>query len=327
MSGILDLSILPLWANGLVVTATIAAIALGAHRLVESATRIAARLGISELVIGLTVVALGTSAPEFAVSILSALEGRGDISVSNIVGSNIFNLGFILGGCALVRAIPVKTRLLRRDGTVLILSTLLLFALAGSDLVLGRLDGALLFGLLIIYLAFLFRQRHQMDPEDMDSPLTEGGSMTLDTLALLGSLAAIVVGSHFLVESSVILARGFGVSEWAIGVTVIAAGTSAPELAISLAGVLKGRYAISAGNIIGSNIFNLLGVLGLAGILRPVEINPLARISLLVLCGLVILAILLMRTGRRLSRREGLVLFIVAALVWISDFALHASRH
>lgn len=326
MSGTFDLSTWPIWANAIVVAATIGAIAAGANWLVEAASRLAARLGISELVIGLTVVALGTSAPEFAVTLLSALRGHGDISVSNIVGSNIFNLGFILGGCAMVRAIPVKPKLLRRDGAVLVGSSLLLLALAASDLAIGRIDGALLFGLLIVYLALLFRQRKQMDAEDLALPPEEAGSNSRDLLLVLTGLAAIIGGSHFLVESSVAIARGFGVSEWAIGVTVVAAGTSAPELATSLTGVLKGRYAISAGNIIGSNIFNLLGVLGLAGILSPVTISPTARVSLLVLCGLVLLAVILMRSGWKLSRREGLALVIVAAVVWVSDFAMHAAH-
>jgi len=326
LSGTFDLSTWPIWANAIVVAATIGAIAAGANWLVEAASRLAARLGISELVIGLTVVALGTSAPEFAVTLLSALRGHGDISVSNIVGSNIFNLGFILGGCAMVRAIPVKPKLLRRDGAVLVGSSLLLLALAASDLAIGRIDGALLFGLLIVYLALLFRQRKQMDAEDLALPPEEAGSNSRDLLLVLTGLAAIIGGSHFLVESSVAIARGFGVSEWAIGVTVVAAGTSAPELATSLTGVLKGRYAISAGNIIGSNIFNLLGVLGLAGILSPVTISPTARVSLLVLCGLVLLAVILMRSGWKLSRREGLALVIVAAVVWVSDFAMHAAH-
>jgi len=319
-----DLSTWPLWGNGLVVAGTIGLIAMGAHWLVESASRLAAKLGVSELIIGLTVVALGTSAPEFAVTILSALGGHGDISVSNIVGSNIFNLGFILGGCAMVRAIPMESRLLKRDGVVLGGSTILLLILVGADLTLGRFDGALLFGLLLIYLVFLFRQRGL---DESKSEISTEGSLLQDVVVVLVSLAAIVLGSHFLVESAVAVARDFGIGEWAIGVTVVAAGTSAPELAISLAGVIKGRYAISAGNIIGSNIFNLLGVLGLAGMLSPVQINPAARISLIVLSGLVLLALLLMRTGWKLSRREGLILVLVAAAVWFSDFAMHALSH
>ena len=214
MSGALDLSTWPMWGNGLVVVATIGLIALGAHWLVESASRLAARLGISELVIGLTVVALGTSAPEFAVTVLAALREHGDISVSNIVGSNIFNLGFILGGCALVRAIPMQARLLKRDGAVLGATTLLLLALVGSDLKLGHLDGVLLFGLLLIYLIMLFRQRGE-GLEEVEHIDLEASSLAKDSVLVLLSLGAILLGSHFLVDSAVAIARGFGVSEWA----------------------------------------------------------------------------------------------------------------
>jgi len=326
MGELLQLSDWPFWGNGLLLAASIAVIALGAHWMVESASRVAARLGVSELVIGLTVVALGTSAPEFAVTVLSALQGRGDISVSNIVGSNIFNLGFILGGCAMVAALPVRPRLLKRDGAVLVASTVLLLVLVGPDLSLGHLDGTLLFASLVLYMVFLFRQRRLMDPGDEESGVEASAHLPRDLALLALSLAAIVGGSNLLVDASVAMARAFGVSEWAIGVTVVAAGTSMPELAASLAAMLKGRYAISAGNIIGSNIFNLLGVLGAAGILRPVEISPVARVSLVVLSALVLLSVLLMRTGWRLSRIEGTFLVIVAALVWVSDFLMHAAH-
>ena len=151
---------IPIWGNGLLILATIILIGKGAHWVVESAAHIAKRLGVSELVIGLTVVALGTSAPEFAVTLIAAFKGQGDISVGNIVGSNIFNLGFILGGCALVRAIPTDPTLLRRDGLVLGSTTLLLLALIGWDLRLDRVDGAILFVLLGVYLGYLFKSRH-----------------------------------------------------------------------------------------------------------------------------------------------------------------------
>ncbi|MEE8409092.1 MAG: calcium/sodium antiporter [Myxococcota bacterium] len=321
------MSSLPLFANGLVVLATIVVIGLGAHWVVESATRIAKRLRISELIIGLTVVALGTSAPEFAVTLIAAFKGQGDISVGNIVGSNIFNLGFILGGCALVRAIPITPTLLRRDGTVIGATTILLLGLIGWDLRLDRHDGVLLFVLLGVYLAYLFKQRragvddgHEADGQGVQraaSPLSDGGLLVVGLICIVG-------GSHLLVESATVIARSFGVSEWVIGVTIVAAGTSAPELATSLSGVIKGRYAISAGNVIGSDIFNLLGVLGLAGMLRPVEVDIMARISLAALCGMVFLALFFMRTGWRISRMEGLALIVVAMLRWGFDFSAHA---
>jgi cation:H+ antiporter len=159
---------LPIWANGLVVLVTIGVIGKGAAWLVEAAARIAQRIGVSELVIGLTVVSLGTSAPEFAVTLLSAFRGHGDISVGNIVGSNIFNLGFILGGCALIRAIPTSKTLVLRDGMVLIGTTLLLLALLGFDLRLDRYDGAILSAGLILYLFYLFKHRKDLPGSEED---------------------------------------------------------------------------------------------------------------------------------------------------------------
>lgn len=314
----------PLWANILVVLFTILIIAKGANWVVESAARIANHLGVSELIIGLTVVAMGTSAPEFAVTILAALQGKGDISVGNIVGSNIFNLGFILGGCAMVRAIPTDPTLLRRDGLVLALSTVLLFFLLGLDLELDRWEGFLLFGLLLVYLSYLYKSRKELpvEQDDVQELLAKAGevSITRESVFLLLGLVAIVAGSHILVESASAIARDFGVSDWVIGVTVVAAGTSAPEFATSLAGVLKGRYAISAGNVIGSDIFNLLGVLGLAGIIQPLSIDPMGRLSLAALMGMVFLVLFFMRTYWRFTRLEGFILVLIAMARWYFDF-------
>lgn len=320
----LDFENLPVWLNTLVVLGTIVAIGKGAHWVVDSAGRLAARLGISELVIGLTVVALGTSAPEFAVTLIAAFKGQGDISVGNIVGSNIFNLGFILGGCAIARAIPMSPTLLWRDGSVLAGTTLLLLALIGWDLRLDRYDGALLFVLLGLYLGYLFMKRKVLPENELGiKPVVVGKdkhSLPRDCLTLVVGLVCIVGGSHLLIASATAIAREVGISEWVIGVTIIAAGTSAPELATSLAGVLKGRYGISAGNLIGSDIFNLLGVLGLAGMLRTIEVDVAARLSLVSLSAMVFLVLVFMRTGWRVSRLEGLILVAIGLARWVLDF-------
>lgn len=325
----MDIQSLPIWLHGLIILATIILIGKGAHWLVESAGRLAARLGVSELIIGLTVVAFGTSAPEFAVTLLAAFKGQGDISVGNIVGSNIFNLGFILGGCALVRAIPTTPTLLWRDGSVLGSTTLLLLVLIGWDLQLGRIDGAILFVLLGVYLGYLYKVPREI-PEREELPhdlakTSAGASWTADLAYLLLGLVCVVGGSHLMVESATAVARAVGVSEWVIGVTIVAAGTSAPEFATSVVGVIKGRYGISMGNVIGSDIFNLLGVLGVAGLLRPVSIDPVARISLAALCAMVFVVLIFMRSGWRVSRLEGLILVAIAAARWWFDFSAHGS--
>ncbi|MBW2735055.1 MAG: calcium/sodium antiporter [Deltaproteobacteria bacterium] len=319
---------LPIWANSLVVVLTILVIAKGAHWLVESASQIAKRLGISELVIGLTVVALGTSAPEFAVTISSAYKGQGNISVGNIVGSNIFNLGFILGGAAMFRSIPTNRLLLIRDGTLLMAASTLLMVLIGVDLRLDRTDGLILISLLIAYLLLLFYQRRAgVEPMDeTGSHLAEQGYSLATTLALLlFGLLCVTGGSHYMVDAATAVARRLGVSEWVIGVTIVAAGTSAPELATTLTGILKNRYDISAGNLIGSDLFNLLGVLGLAGVLRPVGVAVEARLSIAALMGMVAMVLIFMRSGWRISRLEGFALVLVAMARWVADFALRAT--
>jgi cation:H+ antiporter len=318
----IDFSSLPIWANSLIVLVAIVVIGQGAHWLVEAAAQIANRLGISELIIGLTVVALGTSAPEFAVTLTAAFKNQGDISVGNIVGSNIFNLGFILGGAALFRAIPTNRMLLVRDGLVLLVASVALLLIIGIDLKLNWWDGAILASGLVIYLGILFRQRKAPPgaEEEVGELVSGKHSLARNIVMLVVGLTSILLGSHFLVDSATAIARAFGVSEWVIGVTIVAAGTSAPEFATTLAGVLKQRYDISAGNLIGSDIFNLLGVLGVAGLLRPVEVDPMARFSLAALMAMVLAALFFMRTGWRISRFEGLILVLIAAARWTFDF-------
>jgi cation:H+ antiporter len=269
---------------------------------------------MSDLVIGLTIVAMGTSAPEFAVTINAALRGLPDISVSNVVGSNIFNLGFILGGCAAIREIKTTPSLVWRDGVFLLcVSSLLVFML--KDLTLSPKEGLVLLTCLILYLAFLFRKK--MPLEEMEAG--EEASWQ-DVLYFLIGLAAIVGGGHLLVHAAVALATAIGISDWVIGVTIVAAGTSAPEFATSLVAALKGRYGISAGNLIGSDLYNLLGVLGLAGTLRPLTIDQAGLGSLYILVIMVLLVVVFMRTGFRISRLEGLTLVAVGLVRWVHDF-------
>ncbi len=318
------------WAiNSLVVIVSIAVVGFGAAGMVDAASRIAKRFGVSELIIGLTVVAFGTSAPEFAVTLYSAFEGQGDISVGNIVGSNIFNLGFILGGCALVRAIPTSRKLLQRDGLVLGGSTVLILVLIGHDLHLSKTDGLLLFSLLIVYLIYLFKNRHDSDAAagDIGGNADQEKTLVHDIIFLVLGLFGIVGGAFIMVESASALAHSFGISDWVIAVTIVAAGTSAPEFATSLAGVLKGRYEISAGNLIGSDIFNLLGVLGVAGMMHPLDIDGAARMSLYALCGMVFLVLFFIKTGWKVSRLEGGILVLIALLRWVFDFSQQGPPH
>ena len=297
-----------------IVLVCVGVIAKGATWLVDSASKIAKRLGISELVIGLTILALGTSAPEFAVSILAALKGVGNIAIGNIVGSNIFNLGFILGGTAIIHSLKTSRMLIVRDGFFLLFGTfILLFFL--WDLTLTKFEGGVLFSLLILYLGYLYVKREPLETKQVMGKMYWG-----DPLMLIGGLAMVLVGAHFMVESAINLARYMGVSEWVIGATVIAAGTSAPEFATSLAAALRSRYGMSVGNLIGSDIFNLFGVLGVAGILNNIPVSLDARMHLVFLSLMVALVLVFMRTGWVVSRREGYILVMIGLVRWINSF-------
>lgn len=304
--------------NLMLLIVSIALLWKGADWVVESATVIAWTLGVSDLVIGLTVVAMGTSAPEFAVTVGAALKGYGNISVGNVVGSNIFNLGFILGGVAAIRGLETNRRLVYRDGTMLILTSICLLIFL-RDLTMARWEGAVLFCGLIFYIGMLFLRGEPLE----ESPEALHRAKLKDVLFLLIGLASVVLGGHWLVESASFLARALGLSEWVIGVTIVAMGTSAPEFFTSLVASLKGRHGMSAGNLIGSDLFNLMGVLGLAGMMRSMQVDQAAWYSLLTLLGMMVIVVIFMRTGWRVSRREGIFLVTVNLVRWILDFTLH----
>ena len=291
----------------------------GAHYLVEGAAKIAKYFGMSELIIGLTDVAMGTSAPEFVVTFISALKGIGGVSLGNVVGSNVFNLGLILGLLALFRPLVTSRELIFRDCLMHMAGASLLFFMAGFDFELGRVEGSFLLLLFVLYLLALFRRgRSPLSEEIPDVPHDEVHLVQSVFQTMVG-LGLILICSHVLVSSSVIVARYYGMSEWLIGVTIVACGTSLPELATSIMSIVKKRYDIGIGNLIGSDIFNLLGVLGLTSILKPIQIQSVAQYSLLGLLGTTILLAIFMRTNWRLGRREGAVLIVIALLRWAFD--------
>ncbi len=283
----------------------------GADWLVDGAVALSLRLGISQLVIGLTVVAMGTSAPEFAVTIGAAVQGQMDISVSNIIGSNIFNLGFIMGGVALISACPVPDKLVRRDGLVLMVMSAVIFLML-LNMKLGRFEGFLLFAGFIGYLIYLFFEKREIKP---DTVYTR--SLSLDVLILMLGTGMVIAGGFLLRSGAVGIARAAGLSEWIIGATIVAFGTSAPELVASLVATLKKHHSVSIGNLIGSCIFNGLGVLGLAGLLRPLTVTHTAWQSALLLFVLVAAAVFFLKTRKTLSRMEGAVLLGISIGVYV----------
>ncbi len=249
----------------------------GADSLIRGAARIAARMGITPLIIGLTVVALGTSAPELAVSVESASRGQPDIAIGNVVGSNIFNVVFILGLSALITPLLVSAQLVRLDVPVMVGVSVGLWLL-GRDGHLSVADGALLFGGLLGYIGFLIyesRSRPAKRTSDTDGLLHGSQSFGSNALFVAGGLGLLVLGSHGFVDGAVGIAKFFGVSELVIGLTIVAAGTSMPEVVTSIVAALRGQRDIAVGNVVGSNIFNVLCVLGLSTLVS-VEGIPVA---------------------------------------------------
>lgn len=285
----------------------------GATWLVDSSCKIAKRFGVSELIIGLTVVAFGTSAPEFCVTISAAIRDAGNISVGNIIGSNIFNIGIILGGAAIIRNLKISDSVVHRDGFFLLIGSVVVVGMLW-DLHLTRIEGMILFSLLIVYLGNLYSCKqcnHEIDKEIETENLR-----FKDIWLLVIGLGMLLVGSHFVVSSATNIARVLGISEWIIGATIIAAGTSMPEIATSIVAALRGHNGISVGNLIGSDIFNVFGALGLAAIIREMPLEISARPSLIIYPIMVGIALYFLRTDWQLSRKEGFVLVMFGLARW-----------
>ena len=276
--------------------------------------RLARRVGLSELTIGLTVVAVGTSTPELVVTLDAAFGGAGGIAVGNVVGSNIYNLAFVLGVVSLVRFVPVERSLLHRDGLALLASTLVGAAVL-LDRTVSRGEGALLVALFVAYTAYLLwdsrRERVASDGgtttgDPLVTDLTERITFRgRDAALLVGGLAVVLVSGHFMVESASAIARVAGLSEALVGGTIVAAGTSTPEFAVSLVAVRRGSLGVSVGNVVGSNVFNLLAVLGLGALVRPLTAGPGTLENVAWLVGVVVVTVVALWSGRKLSRAEG----------------------
>jgi len=246
--------------------AGLALLVLGADLLVKGASRIAAGFGISPLIIGLTVVALGTSAPETAISVGSALSGKADIAVGNVLGSNIFNVLFILGVSALITPLLVSKQLVRLDVPVMIAVSILALALS-IDGRISFIEGAVLFGCILAYMAFLIRLSRRSG--EAGEAIEKSAHWAFDVGLIGVGLALLILGSRWLVSSATAIAAAMGVSELIIGLTIVAAGTSLPEVATSVIAAIRGQRDIAVGNVVGSNIFNILAVLGLTAMVAP----------------------------------------------------------
>ncbi|UIP00678.1 calcium/sodium antiporter [Halobaculum sp. CBA1158] len=300
-----------------VVAIAVVGLWIGARLLVDAVVRLARRVGLSDLTVGLTVVAIGTSTPELSVTIDAALKGLGDIAVGNVLGSNVYNLAFILGVVSLLRVIPIAESLVCRDGLALLAST----ALGGAvllDLAVSRTEGAALLAAFVVYTAYLLHTG--TTPGDGSGEDASGGDDSArvtrdvtervafrgrDVALLVVGLAVVLVSGDALVAAASALARGAGVSDWVIGGTIVAAGTSTPEFAVSLVALRRGSLGVSVGNVIGSNVFNLVGVVGIAALVRPLTVSPAALETLAWLAVVSLVMVAALWTGRVLSRSEG----------------------
>ena len=288
----------------------------GAVWLVRGASRLASSLGVSPIVIGLTVVSLGTSAPELVVCLVAALQGNPGLAIGNVMGSNLANIGLILGLTSLVHPLEVKHRVVWREMPVMLLITFAIYPIA-FDRVLSRMDGFMLLLVLLAYLVWVFRSGHPDEIKSShgprDSMATSEEAASLLNLKDIGHVALgsafLVLGGYCIVKGAVEVASALGISEVIIGLTVVAIGTSLPELATSLVAAMRQEVDIAVGNIIGSNIFNLTAIFGTTAIVRPIMIpeTVLSR----ELAGVVLMSLLLLpilRNGWQIKRWEGALL-------------------
>ena len=288
----------------------------GGDLLVRGAVALARAFGISPMVIGLTVVGFGTSLPELLTSLKAALAGSPGIAVGNVVGSNIANILLILGIAAVVQPIAVQRSVLMRDGPAMLIAALACAAVLVADLLTRGLGLAFLTGL-ALYLAIAVRASG--DGMEDEAPASESGLLA-SILGLAGGLALTLLGAQFLVTGAISLARTSGVSETVIGLTVVAVGTSLPELATSVIAARKGQSDVALGNILGSNIFNVLGILGMTAVVTPIDVPPaILELDIWLMLGVSAALLVLARTGWRLTRAEGagLVLAYAAYMGWI----------
>ncbi|MGP1358374.1 calcium/sodium antiporter [Roseicyclus sp.] len=306
----------------------------GGEFLVRGAVNVATRLGVSPLVVGLTLVGFGTSTPELVTSVQAALSDAPGIAYGNIVGSNIANILLILGIAALIAPIAVASQALRRDGAVM-LAVAVVFAGLAAVLPMGRPVGAAFVAALGLYVWLAFRQERVAAPDHgavydkslalqgadpaLAPPKTAGQPLLVSLLIALAGLALVVLGGRFLVEGAVSLARGFGISETVIGLTIVAVGTSMPELVTSVVAGIRKQGDVAFGNIVGSNIYNILGIGGFTALIAPGAVPPeMVSFDNLVMIGVSAALLLVAWTGLRISRAEGLALLAgYGAYVWL----------
>jgi len=303
-----------MWIHWLFVVLSLVLLYAGAEGLVRGSSSMALRLGLTPLVVGLTVVAFGTSAPEVLVSVKAALAGQGDLAVGNVIGSNIFNVGVILGITAVLSPMKVQFQLLKFDAPVMV-AVMLLVPIVLIDGVVSQVEGIFLFLGIVIYVTtnvLIARRTAQPEVQEefAESMPARQGNLLLDWVFILVGLGVLVLGARLLTDHSVALARAFGVTEAVIGLTIVAAGTSVPELAASVVAAFRNEPDIALGNVIGSNVFNVLAVLGVGAMVSPMIAPEISQFDMYAMVLLSAALLPLLWTGLRLQRWEGGVLFL-----------------
>jgi cation:H+ antiporter len=299
----------------------------GADWLVNGASALAKKHNISDLVIGLTIVAFGTSAPEMVVNVIASFDKHSDIVFGNIIGSNNFNLFVILGVVSLIFPITVKSSMVRKEIPISFIVALILMILSNAILgqkenVLSRWDAALLFGLFLVFLFFTFRQPNTDEVPELTTDIKPMSGFKIWGFIVVG-LSLLIIGGRLVVNSAIAIAQDFGISEKIIALTIVAAGTSLPELVTSVVAASKRNSDIAIGNVIGSNIFNILLILSVSGLISPITFNPNFNAELLLLIGGTLLLTIFMFTSKKMKidRWEGAVLlgiFVVYTIYLIN---------
>lgn len=318
----------------LAVLVGLAVLVVGGELVVRGASRLAISLGISPIVVGLTVVAFGTSSPELAVSLGATLEGSPDVAVGNVVGSNIYNILLVLGVAALLRPLIVQQQLVRFDVPLVIAISVVFWLLALDGLV-GFVEGGVLFLLLVLYLAISVRVGRKESAavaeeyREAFEPDARAGSRLKDVLLFLTGLVTLVIGAQFLVSGATDVARSIGIPELVVGLTVVAIGTSLPELVTSVVAVLRGQRDLAVGNVVGSNLFNILGVLGLTALLAPGGVpvpSQAIEFDIPVMTAVAVACLPLLFTGNVIRRWEG-ALFLGYGIAYTTYLVLDATQH
>lgn len=284
----------------------------GADLFVDGSSSIAKKLRIPGIIVGLTIVAMGTSAPEAAVSISATFKGSNEIAVGNVVGSNILNLLLVVGVSALIRPMKVDKSILKVDFPVEMISAVVLLLLCmGSSLVINRIEGIILFAMFVTYMIITIRRALKYRQNTVENPDEETMSWLKSVLFVVIGAAAVIAGGQLTVNSAKTIAESWGVSETLIGLTVVALGTSLPELVTSVIAAKKGESDMALGNVIGSNIFNIFFILGMTGTIHPIKVDMVSIYDIAVLIVISVISFIFAATRKKIARAEGVSMLVM----------------